>query len=166
VTDGHRNETGHPSRAADQRAYEIEYVVRPGRWVHFYAIFGLVAFVPSLIVFVPLIATSGQPAQAAIAALWLAFLISLMYGLARTRATITRTGEVLVRNWYRTRRIRGYDIVRVDVGKGFLSPLHRSVQLHLVDDSDVRVFASDRMLLARRDLPSIASQFDRARASS
>jgi hypothetical protein len=166
VTDGHRNETGRASRAADQQADQIEYVVRPGRWVRFYAIVGLVCVVPAAIVFAPLAIASGSPAQAPIGMLWLLFVISLLYGLARTRATITCTGEVIVRNWYRTRRIPGDEILRVDVGKGVLSPLHRSVHLHLVDDSDVRVFASDRMLAARRDLPSIASQFDRARASS
>ena len=83
--------------------------------------------------------------------------------LVRTRATITAGMPIVVRNWYRTYVIDPAQIVSVEIGQGFISPFHQAVLIHLSTGKTVKVFASDRLLGRRRELPSLVTEFEATR---
>ena len=61
------------------------------------------------------------------------FADSLVFGVGRTKATVSDNGTIVVRNWCRTRTIQPDQVVSVETGRGFLSPLHKAIDLHLTE---------------------------------
>ena len=141
------------------------YVVRPGHLARFICAFGAVGYTFAFFLG-PVFIAQGAGVLGGL--YWMGFALfadSLMFAVIRTKSTIGADGTTVVRNWYRTRTIQPDQIERVEVGKGFLSPLHRAIHLHLTDSADIRVFATDRMLNDRRQLPAIRDRFETAARS-